>query len=349
MKVGILDYSSDADIEQGVLGSDADVECFGCIDETQLPDEVSSLAAVMVWHTITVGAQTIDRLTSCRVIVRVGAGYDNVDLAAAAAAGIPVVTVPDYGTNEVADHAMALLLALHRRLPVYHDALRRDGVSAWQPDIAGRSPRLAGRTLGIVGMGRIGTAMALRARAFGLLIACFDPYLADGYDKSLQVTRVASVAALAAQSDYFSIHAPLTRETRGMVDDRLLCDAKRGMTLINVARGGIVCLDAVAAALANGQLAAFGADVLESEPPSSDHPLIRAYTTREPWLDGRMLLTPHAAFQSIEAKIEMRTTAARRMLDALRGVPLRNCVNAHRLSRARTAVAPAATVPWEID
>jgi phosphoglycerate dehydrogenase-like enzyme len=346
MRYGILADLTERSVERGVLGPGAEIECFECRAGWELPDRVGALDAVMVWHLLQVDADVVRRLRVCRVIVRVGAGYDNVDLAAAGAAGIPVVTIPDYGTNDVADHAMALLLALCRRLPVYLDALRLDPVGAWQPEVAGEVSRLTGSTLGIIGLGRIGSAMAVRAKSFGLRVAFYDPYLPDGFEKSLQVERVNSLEELVASSDYLSIHAPLTAETRGMVNGELLKRVKPGLTLINVARGGIVSLNAVAEALADGRLRAFGADVLESEPPRPDHPLISAFRARDPQLDGRILLTPHAAFFATESRIEMRTKSAQRMLDAIRGIPLRNCVNSKYLRDARVPILPSPPPPW---
>jgi lactate dehydrogenase-like 2-hydroxyacid dehydrogenase len=168
MKYGILDYLSECEVEQSVLGAGAEIECLNCQHESELPERISSLSAVMLWHVITLTADVIEKLKECRVIVRVGVGYDNVDRVAAGKAGIPVVIIPDYGTNDVADHTMALLLSLCRQLPNYRDALRNDPVNGWKPESGGEIHRLTGTVLGIVGLGRIGTAVALRAKSFGM-------------------------------------------------------------------------------------------------------------------------------------------------------------------------------------
>ncbi|MGD0202177.1 MAG: NAD(P)-dependent oxidoreductase, partial [Bryobacteraceae bacterium] len=220
---------------------------------------------------------------------------------------------------------------------------------AWRPETGGEMRRLTGAVIGIVGLGRIGTAVAMRARAFGMRVKFYDPYLADGFDKSLQVERAKTLEELAAESDYLSVHVPLTPETDGMIDDRLLSAARPGLTLINVARGRVVRLHAVYHALRSGRVRAFGADVLEDEPPLRAHPLIEAFSNREAWLDGRVLLTPHAAFYAEESRAEMRRKAAARMLDAVTGVPLRNCVNFRFLHDARARVLPVATPPWEVE
>ncbi len=339
MQFGILDHLTECSVEAQILGPEAIIHCFDCTDETQLPDQISELDAVMVWHEITLSRRTLRHLKSCRALVRVGVGYDNIDCEFAGELGIPIVNIPDYGTNDVADHTLALLLALSRRLSLYVDAVRADPVSNWKHDIAGEIHRLEGATLGIIGLGRIGTAVAFRAKAFGIRVAFYDPYLDDGYDKTYQVLRVESLEELLQISDFLSIHAPLTDETEEMINRDTLAHCKAGMMLINTARGKIVSLDAVFEALVDGRLQAFAADVLDPEPPSPKHPLMEAFSNREAWLDGRLLLTSHAAFYAEESRHEMRRKAARQMLRAVRGLPLRNCVNARFLKQPRTPVA----------
>jgi phosphoglycerate dehydrogenase-like enzyme len=338
MKFGILDYLTEASVEAEILGPNAEVKCFVCRDERQLPDEISELTSVMLWHTIAITAETLGKLGSCRAIIRVGVGYDNVDGICAGELGIPVVNIPDYGTNDVADHTFALLLSLNRKLLSYDAAIRKDPVAGWNPDVVTDVHRLTNATLGIVGLGRIGTAVALRARAFGLAVAFYDPYLPDGYDKALQVQRYDSLNELVLATDFLSLHAPLTEETEFMINSEVLKSCKPGMTLINTARGRIISLDAVYEGLTSGRLRAFAADVLESEPPNPKHPLVRAYTRREPSLDGRILLTPHAGFYAQESRHEMRVKSATQMLRAAQGLPLRNCVNINHLKRPRTSV-----------
>jgi len=338
MKCGILDHLTECGVESEVLGSEASICCFGCTDENELPDQVADLTVVQMWHEIDLTAKTLRRLRSCRAIVRVGVGYDNVDCVSAGALGIPVVNVPDYGTNEVADHTFALLLALSRQLERLNEAVRSDLAKGWSHKSGGELFRLTGTVLGSVGMGRIGTAVALRAKAFGMKVAFYDPYLPDGYEKTYQMRRYQSLRGLVEDSDFLTIHAPLTEETEGMIGEDVLKYCKPGMTLINTARGKIVSGNAVYRLLADGRIRAYGADVLEKEPPDPACPLVKAFRDREPWLDGRVLLTPHAAFYTEESRREMRVKAAEQMLRAARGLPLRNCVNARFLERPRTPV-----------
>ena len=196
MQYGILDHLSESSVEAQVLGPQAIIHCYECTEESQLPEDLSELDAVMVWHVISLSGKTLRRLESCRALIRVGVGYDNIDCRTAGELGIPVVNIPDYGTNDVADHTMAMLLTLARRLFMYDDAVRVSPASNWKHDIAGKICRLEGSTLGIVGLGRIGTAVALRASAFGIRVAFYDPYLDDGYDKSYQVHRAETLEEL---------------------------------------------------------------------------------------------------------------------------------------------------------
>jgi C-terminal binding protein len=338
VKFGILDHLTECSVEAELLGPEGTIQCFACTDEDRLPAQISELRVVEMWHKITITVKTLRRLHSCRAIVRVGVGYDNVDRVYAGEIGIPVVNIPDYGTNVVADHTVALLLALSRKLERYNEAVRDNPVRGWDHKIAGELFRLSGAILGIVGLGRIGTAVALRAKAFGMNVAFYDPYLPDGYEKTYQVERFESLRELVERSDFLTIHAPLTEETEGMIGREVLKHCKQGMTLINTARGKIVSGNAVYKALAGGRLRAYAADVLDAEPPDPRDPLIEAFANREPWLDGRVLLTPHAAFYTEESRREMRVKAAEQMLRAARGLPLRNCVNSEHLEQPRTPV-----------
>ncbi len=345
-KFGILDRLEHADEEKTILDDVGDVYCYRARSNTDLPDEIGELDAVMVWHELAVTEEILTRLTRCRAVVRAGVGYDSVDLAAASKLGIPVVNVPDYGTNDVADHAVMLLLSATRRLSRYEAALREDLARNWTAEVGGRGMRrLTGRRVGIVGFGRIGTAVAHRLRAFGCDLTFFDPYLPSGVDKSWQVRRHGSMEELLGSCDIVSLHVPHTVETHRMIDATALAAARDGLVLVNTARGGVVDLDAVYDALRQGRLEAFASDVLPVEPPSLDHPLIAAYAAQEAWQAGRVVLTPHAAFYSDDCERELRMKSALAMRDAVEGRPLANCVNQRDLCVPRTAVARTTAVP----
>jgi C-terminal binding protein len=247
-----------------------------------------------------------------------GVGYDRVDRAAAAARGIKVCNVPDYGTQEVAEFAVLMALALRRGLTLYHDTQRGPHPAPWSviPHPAVR--RQEGQTFGIVGLGRIGTAAALRAKAFGYRVTFYDPALPNGVDRALGVARCRSLEELLAQSDVLSLHCPLTRATRGLIGERELRLLPRNAIVINTARGPILDIDALERVMRDGHVAAAGLDVLPVEPPAEPIPsLLRAYRDREEWLNGRLIITPHIAFHTPQAWDDIRRKSAETMRDVL--------------------------------
>jgi D-3-phosphoglycerate dehydrogenase/C-terminal binding protein len=187
--------------------------------------------------------------------------------------------------------------------------------------------RLRGRTLGIVGLGRIGTATALRAKALGMNIVFYDPYKLDGYDKSLAVQRVETLDDLLRQSHALSLHCPLTDETRHIIDRAAIEKLPQAAYLINTSRGAVVDTSAIPAALASGRLAGAAIDVLDGEPPSNDHPLLVAWRNPSHPAYNRLIVNPHAAFYSEEGALDMRMKGAEACRRAILGLPLRNVVN----------------------
>ena len=244
---------------------------------------------------------TIEQLESVRVLARCGAGYDNIDVEAARERGIEVVYVPDYGVDDVADHALSLLLACARKVVLADRAVR---AGEW-PGYDELAPlrRLRGCTLGIFGYGRIGRALAEKARALGLRVLAHDPYAADA---------TAAFDDLLRESDFLSVHAPLTDDTRHAIGQGELARMKPGAVLVNTARGAIVDSVALAAALADGRLAGAGLDVFEQAPLPADHPL-RACET--------VVLTPHSAAYTEESLAEVRKRPLADALRVLRGEP----------------------------
>jgi D-3-phosphoglycerate dehydrogenase/C-terminal binding protein len=260
----------------------------------------------------------------CRVIVRSGVGFDNVDLAEAGRRGIYVCNVPDYGVDEVADHAIGMMLALNRGL-LLADRRLRDSLSPWDYTATRPVHRLAGATMGVVGLGRIGTATALRAKALKMRVLACDPYIASGVDKAVGV-QMAELDELLAASDVVSLHVPLTDDTRHLIDARALGLMKPAAVLVNTARGAVVDVDALAAALAERRIAGAGIDVLPVEPPGADSALIRLWREEaDPPIN--LILTPHSAFYSEQGLAEMRVKGAREIGRVLRGELPRNCVN----------------------
>jgi len=326
-RVIITDFlRDDLGPERGVLGELAEVAALGAHHEDELVGRVEAADAIILYHELSLTAKTIERLTRCKLIVRGGAGVDNVDLDFARRRGIPVANVPDYGSEEVADTAIGLTLALTRGTHLYNSRLR-GSVGDWSYLPAVPLRRLRGRVFGVVGLGRIGTAAALRAKALGMQVVFYDPYKPDGYDKALGVRRVETLDELLAESLVVSLHCPLTDETRRMIDAAAIAKMPRGAYLVNTARGAVVDTAAVPGAIASGQLAGAGLDVLPEEPPADDDPLLVAWRDPAHPAHHRLILNPHAAFYSEEGFLDLRSKAAEACRRAIAGLPLRNVVN----------------------
>ncbi len=312
--------------ERDVLREVADVYALDAMQESELVGKIEDADAIMVYHYFRFTRASIDRLENCKLIVRPGVGYDGIDIAAAAARGIPVCNVPDYGTEEVADSALGMALCLSRGTHFLNSRLKR-GIGAWNVDQGAPIPRLRGRTFGIIGCGRIGSAAALRAKAFGFDVLFYDPHLRDGVDKALGVRRVDSLGELLRQSAIVSLHCPLTPQTRGLIGEAEIAQMPKGSVLINTARGGVVDTMAVIRALEMGHLYGAGIDVLEVEPPPTDSPILQAWRDPTHPAHDRLLLNPHTAFYCEEGCEEFRRKGAMEILRAYRGEALRNRVN----------------------
>jgi D-3-phosphoglycerate dehydrogenase/C-terminal binding protein len=326
-RVMITDFvTGPLETERRILGGIAEVIALDASNEEQIAGVIDEADAIMMYHTVSITAKTIERLKHCKLIVRCGVGYDNVDWRLARERGIDVANVPDYGTEEVADSAIGMMLALARGVSQFNSLLR-DKKGEWIYKQAQPLWRLRGRVFGIIGLGRIGGAAALRAKALGMDVAFYDPYVPDGRDKSLGVRRVETLDELLAQSHVLSPHCPLTSETYHMIDRAAIGKMRRGSLLVNTSRGGVVDAAAIPDAIASGQLAGTAIDVLQVEPPPDDHPLLVAW--RDPGHPAyhRVIVNPHAAFYCEEGMLEMREKGSESCRRALAGLPLRNVVN----------------------
>jgi phosphoglycerate dehydrogenase-like enzyme len=284
---------------------------------------------------IPIDTKVIPHLKRARIVVRNGVGFDIIDLKACGNAGIAVCNVPDYGTTEVADSAIAMMLAFARGTGIYDAALRADLKTGWSHVHNVTARRLRGATFGVIGLGRIGTASALRARAFGMQVAFYDPLLPNGAELSFGFTRARTLAELLGMADVVCIHSPLTNETRGLINAAAVAAMKPGAWLICNARGPICDTAALLEGLRSGKLAAVGLDVLPKEPATTDDPLVAAWQANEPWLRGRVLLNPHAGFYSPDAFVDLRRKAVETAYHYLRDGKLANCVNAEYLKQPR--------------
>ena len=275
------------------------------------------------------------QMERCRIFVTPKVGFDNIDVKAWAEMGIPVCNVPDYGTQEVADHAMALALSLMKGITFHTRELKKDPSGLWRPALNPYGKRLSVCVFGIVGLGRIGTAVALRAKAFGMDVVMYDPYRENGAELSLGIRRAQSLEELFGQSDVVSLHLPLSEQTEKLINAELLASSKDGLILVNTARGPIIDLDGLYVAMQENHIAAAGLDVLPEEPANPDHPLIKAWAADEEWIDHRLLLTPHSAFFTPESVYDMRYKGGEVAVNYLGENRLNNCVNSEWLTAPR--------------
>lgn len=314
-RVVITDHDfDDLSVERTVLDGVADVVALTDRPGADVdPEALADADAVLNLRT-DLDASHVAALDDCAVIARYGIGVDNVDLAAANDARIPVTNVPDYCQEEVATHAVSLLLALARGLDRY-DASVENG--EWNREVATPLHRLSTQTVGVVGYGAIGRAVGRRADALGLDVVASDPFLSPE-DLADDPATLLSFEAVLERADYVTVHSPLTPETEGLFDDEAFARMRDAAYLVNVARGPIVDDAALDRALDTGEIRGAGLDVFPTEPPATDHPLRDR---------PGVITTPHVAWYSEEANEERRRTAAGIVKAALEGGMVRNVQN----------------------
>jgi D-3-phosphoglycerate dehydrogenase len=311
-----------ADKEQAILGRiGAGVQKFSCSDESEIIEAARNAHAILcdaspITRTV---ISTLPRLVG---VVEYGIGYDNIDVDAATENGVVVCNVPDFMTSEVADHAVALILALARKLGRISPSTRA-GEWSWKKFRPINS--LDGKTVGIIGFGNIGRQVADRMRIFGTQIIAYDPYISHETMEKLGA-RSTTLDDLLKTSDIVSIHAPLTRETRQLIGKRELALMKDSVILVNTSRGSVINQEALIASLRNGKIAAAGLDVVAREPPNRDDPIL----TLE-----NVIITPHIAWYSEQSSSRLQENAALEVERILTGKPPEHPVNPQVLSKAR--------------
>lgn len=327
-KVVITDYDyGDIDVETAILeAAGADVVALQAKSEDDLAEHATDCSAMMNQYA-RIGRQTIERMERCKVIARYGVGVDIVDVDAATRRGILVTNVRDYCTEEVADHAIALWLTLVRKLPDY-DRATHQGIWRWQTGQPVH--RVRGRVMGVVSFGKIGQAIAARAKAFGVSVIAYDPYLAKPVANDIGVELVDKQEIL-RRSDYLLMQAPMTEETRHFLSDAEFSSMKPGAIVVNTGRGPTIDNAALYRALTGGHLAAAGLDDPEEEPAKrsqwspEDNPIFSL---------PNVIVTPHAAYYSEESIRTARETAANEVARVLTGRPPNYPVNAQALSKS---------------
>jgi len=290
----------DVEIERRIF-ADAGIEVHqaSCRTEDDVLAAGTGAAALLVQYA-PVSARVLAGLPALRVVGRYGTGLDPIDLPAAAARGIGVVCVPDYSIQEVSDHAIALALALCRQVVTYSNAVR---AGRWDLRVGGRLRRLSTLRFGVIGLGRIGQAVARKAAALGFDVAGYD--VVEPQDAGVPLV---GLEELLGTSDVVSLHLPLSAQTRHLIDASRLALMRPSAVLVNTSRGGVVDQAALGAAIARGRLAGAALDVLDPEPPCPADPLV---------LSDRVIITPHVAFYSEESLAELKRRAAEGIVSAL--------------------------------
>lgn len=283
------------------------------LSPAELAEVIGPYEGLIVRSATKVTAEVIQRANSLKVIGRAGVGLDNVDTKAATKRGIIVMNVPAGNTISTAEHTVAMLLSLSRRIPQAYVSLKS---GLWERSkFVGTE--VFGKTLGIVGLGKIGTQVAKRAQAFGMQILAFDPFLSSEKAKQLEFQMV-DLPELYAKSDFITVHTPLTDETRHMISSEQIAGMKKGVRLINCARGGIIDENALKEAIESGHVAGAAIDVYEQEPPPKDHPLLKL---------EQIIATPHLGASTKEAQLNVAVDMVKQVADALLGRGIRNAVN----------------------
>lgn len=292
------------------------------ISPSKNPEDIIVLAKdvdalVTVYAEIT--REIIESLEKCKIIVRCGIGFNNIDLEAASEKGIYVANVPDYCWDEVSDHAMALILALQRKVVLLNNEVKNGN---WNLEKSVPILGLRGQVLGLVGFGNIPKTLAKKAQVFGFEIVASDPFVSQKMADEYNVKMV-SLEELARISDVVSVHAPLMDSTYHMVNEDFLNSMKKSAFLINTARGALVDSNALYHALKDNKIAGAGLDVMEEEPATKDNPLL-------PF--ENLLITPHAAFYSEASSLNLRRLAFEEVVRVLEGNAPKNCVNRKMLA-----------------
>lgn len=324
--IALLD-GRDCSIEMPILKDVATVAFCDASSISEIHEKVLDEAVgALMWHTIQLTREDLLKFKSLKVIVRIGSGIDNVDIKAAAELGIVVCNVPGYGVEEVADTTLCLILNLYRRTFWLANMVLQEGkkfqTSEQVREAANGCARIRGDTLGIVGLGRVGTAVALRAKAFGFSVVFYDPYISDGVEKGLGITRVYTLSDLLYQSDCVSLHCTLNEHNQFIIGHTSIKQMRSGAFLVNTARGGLIDENALAVALREGRIRAAALDVVSSDVTTPESPLKDL---------PNLIVTPHSAWYSEASCAELREMAATEVKRALTTnytpESLRNCVN----------------------
>ena len=316
---------NDINIEKRILGEDFNIRYYSDSAEIDVisQQELSKADGILAWDKYSYDSHLIDKLKSCKIIVRVGAGVDNFDLEYARSKAISICNTPAYGVDEVAEHTIALALSLSRRLPYFHYQILNE---KW-PRTAIGIQRLRGITFGIIGCGRIGSAVSQRAKALGFNVLIYDPFLEEGKDKYLMLNRVTSIKELLNQSDVVSLHVPLNEETYDLLNYTHLKEFKENSILVNTSRGEVVDPKLIIRGLLERKFLGVGLDVYKTEPIKNESDLYEILNHEDPDICTRLIVSSHSAYYSSQSSIEMREMASETLKAYLLKNLCFNCMN----------------------
>ncbi len=318
MKVLVTDDISPLGIQKLEALPDVTVTVNTGLKEAELIEEIKDYDALLVRSQTKVTERVIQSASHLQVIGRAGVGVDNIDVAAATRRGILVINAPDGNTISAAEHTFAMLISMSRHIPVANQSIRN---GKWdRKSFVG--VELRGKTLSVLGMGRIGTEVAKRAKGFDMHVVGYDPFLTEERAKTLGVERMNLQAAISC-ADFITVHTPLTKETRHMLSDEAFRSMKRGVRIVNCARGGIIDESALLAALQEGIVAGAALDVFEEEPIPKEHPLLSLQN---------VVVTPHLGASTVEAQVNVAIDVAEEVGRILQGLPFHSAVNLPALS-----------------
>ena len=312
-KVFITDYIKNPNIEKKILGNLL----------TKIKKEASVL---LVWHKI-IDSNYLDKFPNVKLLIRYGVGCDNIDFQEIKKRGIMLCNTPDYGVDEVSDTSLAMLMNITRKL-FHYDAISKEiSDGTWQENIFNEIRRNSEIEVGIIGAGRIGSLLAVKAKAIGFKVSIYDPYDKRGNEKILNVSRHHSLDDLLKKSDVISINCVLTNETKGMVNKRFIKKMKKGASLINTARGAIIeNLDDFIKPIKTNVVSNLSLDVLPNEPPKKSA-LINEWRKNKKWTIGKIIINPHSGYYSVQSYKEMRESASKNALRFLHKLDPYNIVS----------------------
>ncbi|SMF09522.1 D-3-phosphoglycerate dehydrogenase [Paenibacillus barengoltzii] len=311
-KVLVSDPISDLGIQQLMDAADVEVDKKPGLSEDELVQIIPQYDGLLVRSQTKVTEKIMEAGTRLKVIGRAGVGVDNIDLEAATKRGIIVINAPDGNTITTCEHAFAMMMALARHIP---QAYAKTIKGEWDRKFLG--VELRNKTLGVLGMGRIGSEVAKRAKAFGMDILGYDPFLTEDRAEKLGV-KLATVDEIIRNADFITVHTPLTPETKHMIARPQFEVMKKGMRIINCARGGIIDELALVEAIDQGIVAGAAFDVFEKEPPEADHPFLH---------HPKIIVTPHLGASTVEAQENVAIDVSEQVLHILRNEPFKNAVN----------------------